>query len=393
MASTKLSKVFTKFFESEKAGGLILLGATILSISIASSSWGSQWISIWHHHLDASFGGIKLDLSAEQWINDGLMSIFFLMIGLEIERELYVGELKDIKNALLPIVAAIGGMLFPALLHYMMNKGTIYQQGMGIPMATDIAFALGMLSLVGKRVAPSIKIFLTALAIIDDLGAILVIAFFYSHGLSLVYLGAAIGIAVVLIILNKLRVMSLWAYLLPGIVMWYCMMQSGIHATISGVIVAFCIPFTSGDENSPSYKLQHFLHNPVAFIILPLFAMANTCLPLVSGWYEGLTTSNSLGIIAGLFIGKQFGILLLCWWLIRRGWATLPEGSSWKQLWGASILAGIGFTMSIFIANLAFSKKEIIDNSKFAILVASFISCVIGLLLLRSGKELPLTDN
>lgn len=393
MASGKLSRIFTQFFESEKSGGLILLGATFLSISIASSSWGSHWISIWHHKLDASFAMVHLDLSVEEWINDGLMSVFFLMIGLEIERELYAGELKDIKNALLPIAAAIGGMIVPALIHFMLNKGSSYQSGMGIPMATDIAFTLGMLSLVGKRVAPSIKIFLTALAIIDDLGAILVIAFFYSHGLSLIYLGAALGIAVILLLLKRLKVRTLWAYLLPGIVMWYCMMQSGIHATISGVILAFCIPFTTGDENSPSYKLQHALHKPVAFIILPLFAMANTCLPLVSGWYEGLTTSNSWGIMAGLFLGKQAGILLFSGWLIRRGWAAIPDGSNWKMLWGASILAGIGFTMSIFIANLAFSDSQIIEQSKFAILVGSFIACVIGLLVLRTGKELKETDN
>ncbi len=250
-------------------------------------------------------------------------------------------------------------------------------------MATDIAFALGMLALLGNRVPFSLKIFLTALAIIDDLGAILVIAIFYNDGISWVYLLSALGIFAGLFILGKLKVYNLLFYILPGIIMWYCMLKSGVHATITGVLLAFAIPFGGSGSKSPSYRLQHFLHKPVAFIILPIFALANTGLILSDGWANELTTNNSLGIILGLLIGKPVGILLFCFLLIKLKWGSLPTGISLKHLTGAGILAGIGFTMSIFIANLAFKDATTIQFSKISVLVGSALACIAGLIWLR----------
>ncbi len=383
----KLSVLFKDFFASERAGGLVLAICTVLSLVIANSEWGEAYRHFWHQSVNLSFSVISLDLTVEQWINDGLMTIFFLLVGLEIERELYAGELKEFRNALLPVIAAFGGMLIPAGIHYVMNNGTAFERGFGIPMATDIAFAIGMLSLAGKKVPPAVKIFLTALAIIDDLGAILVIAVFYSAGIKLLYLSIALLIAIALIILNKKRITPLYFYLIPGIAMWYCMLQSGIHPTIAGVILAFTIPFSSDNETTPSYKLQHFLHKPVAFLILPIFALANTGILVQPDWFHQLQSSNSLGIISGLVIGKTIGIFLFSWMVIKAGWSRLPESTTWKHMLGVSILGGIGFTMSIFISNLAFSDFHIIEESKMAVLAGSLIACVIGLLLLLSGKK------
>lgn len=383
----KLSRIFKDFFASERAGGLVLAICTVLSLLIANSNWGEAYSHFWHHKLDLSFAFIDLNLSVEQWINDGLMTIFFLMVGLEIERELYAGELKEPRNALLPIVAALGGMAVPAAIHYFFNQGTSFERGFGIPMATDIAFAIGMLSLAGNRVPPAVKIFLTALAIIDDLGAILVIAIFYSAGIQLLYLGIALFIGVFLFILNKKRVTPLYFYLIPGIVMWYCMLRSGIHPTIAGVVLAFLIPFSSEDESTPSYKLQHFLHNPVAFLILPIFALANTGIKLNANWFTQLQTSNSIGIISGLVVGKTIGILLFSWIVVKAGWSRLPESTGWRHMTGVAMLGGIGFTMSIFISNLAFDEFRIIEESKLAVLTGSFIACLFGLFVFKTSKK------
>ena len=270
------SKLFKDFFDSEKIGGLILLGCTIISLFIANSSFGETYNQFWHSYADLSFSSLNLKYSIEHWINDGLMTIFFLLVGLEIERELYKGELTSLKNALLPIGAAVGGMVVPAGIYFLVNLQSGNTAGFGIPMATDIAFALGMLALAGSRVPFSLKIFLTALAIIDDLGAITIIAIFYNTGISWAFLVSAMGIFFILMIMNKLGVKNLIFYLVPGVVMWYCMLQSGVHATITGVLLAFAIPFHDNDRKNPSYHLQHFLHRPVAFIILPIFALANT---------------------------------------------------------------------------------------------------------------------
>ncbi len=383
----ELTKLFKEFFNSEKISGIILLGCTIISLVIANSSSGEDYLHFWHSQLNLSFGSVRLDYSIEHWVNDGLMTIFFLLVGLEIERELYKGELSQARNAILPVGAAIGGMLVPALIYLLVNMNQPNASGFGIPMATDIAFALGMLALAGNRVPFSLKIFLTALAIIDDLGAIMVIAIFYNQGISWIYLGIALGIFALLMVFNKTGIKNLLFYLIPGVVMWYCMMHSGVHATISGVLLAFAIPFSKDDAHNPSYILQHFLHKPVAFIILPIFALANTGIVLADGWKDAMLTGNSLGIIAGLILGKPAGILLFSWLLIRTKYTSLPEGLQWKQLAGAAVLAGIGFTMSIFISNLAFSDPEVISYSKIAVLIASLMATVLGLMILLSVKR------
>ncbi len=380
---TKLTKLFVEFFESEQASGVILILCTVTSIIIANSYFGKNYSDFWHTKIGIEIGGLALKYSVEHWINDGLMAIFFLLIGLEIERELYIGELSDLKNATLPIFAAIGGMATPALFHFVFNRGTETQAGIGIPMATDIAFALGVLALLGSRVPVALKIFLTALAIIDDLGAIVIIALFYVGNFSFLYLVLALGIFAGLLIINLLGVRRLPFYLVPGFFMWYCMLQSGIHATIAGVLLAFAIPFARGDETSPSYKLQHFLHKPVAFIIMPLFALANTNLALSGNWIEELATANSVGIFAGLVFGKPLGIVLFSILAIKLGLSQLPSEVFWRHIIGAGFLGGIGFTMSIFITLLAFGDPEIIQSSKISILLSSLVAGITGFLILR----------
>jgi len=371
----KLTKLFKEFFDSEKAGGLILVFVTLLSLVIANSPWQSSYINIWH----ADIGGHPF----VHWINDGLMTIFFLLIGLELEREIYNGELSNIKNAALPIFGALGGMLVPAGIFLLLNFGIETRSGAGIPMATDIAFAIGILSLLGNRVPASLKIFLTALAVIDDLGAIIVIAIFYTTSLAFNNLFIALGIFALLLTLNRLKVHNLIPYLIGGIAMWYFMLNSGVHATITGVLLAFAIPFGDGGEKSPSYILQHFLHKPVAFFILPLFAIANTCIAIGDSWQSGLGQTNSLGIMAGLIIGKPLGIWLFSFIGVGLGFCILPSDLKWKNIIGAGFLGGIGFTMSIFITLLALDDAEIITNSKIAILIASFVAGTIGFLWLK----------
>ncbi|HET6556085.1 MAG TPA: Na+/H+ antiporter NhaA, partial [Prolixibacteraceae bacterium] len=318
-----------------------------------------------------------------QYINDGLMAIFFLMIGLELEREIYIGELSDLKSASFPIMGAIGGMLVPAALYMAFNFGTATQDGAGIPMATDIAFAIGVMSLLGNRVPSSLKVFLIALAVIDDLGAILVIALFYTKTILVNDLLISLGIFGTLLILNRLRVHNLIPYLIGGVVMWYFMLHSGIHATIAGVLLAFAVPFGNGDEKSPSFLLQHFIHKPVAFIILPLFALANTAIVIHPGWYNNLATDISLGIFTGLLIGKPLGIVVSSLLAVKLGFSSLPEGLQWKHILGAGILAGIGFTMSIFITLLAFENILLINQAKIAVMIASVIAGFIGFVWLK----------
>jgi NhaA family Na+:H+ antiporter len=371
----KRTRLFTEFFESEKAGGLILVFVTLLSLLLANSPWQTEYLELWHF----DFAGH----SVVHWINDGLMTIFFLLIGLELEREIYQGELSDIKNAALPLFGALGGMLVPAGIFLLFNFGTATQSGAGIPMATDIAFAIGILSLLGNRVPVSLKIFLTALAVIDDLGAIIVIAIFYTSTISFINLTFALGIMGFLFILNRKKVNNLIPYLVGGIAMWYFMLHSGIHATITGVLLAFVIPFGDGTKKSISYQLQHFLHKPVAFFILPLFALANTCIAVGDGWQNSLGHSNSLGIIVGLVIGKPLGIWLLSFIGVGLGLCVLPTGLKWKNIIGAGLLGGIGFTMSIFITLLAFEDSEVINNSKIAILIASSIAAILGFVTLK----------
>lgn len=371
----KLTKTFNAFFNNEKSGGLLLLFVTIISLYLANSSFQTEYIAFWEKDL----GGH----SVTHWINDGLMTIFFLLIGLELEREIYHGELSNIKNASLPIMAALGGMLVPAAIFLALNFGTATQNGAGIPMATDIAFAIGILSLLGKKVPSSLKVFLTALAVIDDLGAIIVIAIFYTTSISFVNLAIALGIWGFLFILNRMKIQNLIPYLIGGVVMWYFMLNSGVHATITGVILAFVIPFGDGGEKSSSYKLQHFLHKPVAFLILPLFAIANTCIAIQSDWHEGLSHANTIGIILGLVVGKPLGIVLFSSIGVSAGLCSLPKSLKWAHILGAGMLGGIGFTMSIFITILAFKDPETIVFSKIAILIASILSGVFGLIYLK----------
>jgi NhaA family Na+:H+ antiporter len=372
-----MSKLFAEFLESEKTGGIILVFCTVVSIITANSFLGEWYVHFWHTHVNLSFSFISLDYSIQHWINDGLMAVFFLLVGLEIERELYAGELKNFRNALLPIFAALGGMVVPAAIHFLFNHGTPAQGGIAIPMATDIAFALGVLSLLGSRVPVSVKIFLTALAIIDDLGAIVIIAIFYSKGLSLMYLGLAGGLFVFLLALNRLRFRRLSVYLVLGVFMWYCMLKSGVHATIAGVLLAFAIPFM-GDDDNPSYALQHFLHRPVAYLVLPLFALANTAIVISAGNAGTLLSGNSLGIILGLLTGKPLGILLFTFLAVYLKFSDLPQDMRWRGVLGVGFLGGIGFTMSIFIANLAFTENAMIQGSILSVLMASLLAGMIG---------------
>lgn len=290
---------------------------------------------------------------------------------------------------MLPIVAALGGVLIPAGIYLAFNWGTATQDGAGIPMATDIAFAIGMLALLGSRVPASLKVFLTALAVIDDLCAILVIAVFYTSDISLGYLGGAAGIFALMLVLNRLKVMAMWPYLILGAGMWYCMLHSGIHATLSGVLTAFAIPFGSGGKKSTSYILQHILHKPVAFFIVPVFALANTCIVFESGWMDGLFTNAGFGIYAGLVLGKPIGILLFSSLAVMAGLCALPGDLKWKHIAGASILAGIGFTMSIFVTMLAFTDKATITLAKTAIIFASLTAGIAGLIWLSMILKQP----
>lgn len=375
--------------ESESLSGVILTVCTVLSLILANSAFGESYRAIWETHAGFSIGKMDFHHSIADWINDGLMAIFFLMVGLEIERELFIGELSDRKRAMLPIIAALGGMAVPALIYFGFNAGERTVSGIGIPTATDIAFAIAIMGAVGNRVPISIKVFLTALAIIDDLGAILVIAIFYGHGFSLFHFGVAMGIWLILYLLGRRGVGSLWIYLPAGVVMWAFMMHSGIHATITGVLLAFAIPFQGGGQHAVSYKLQHALHRPVALLIIPVFALANTALVIDSGVMSQLGNPESLGIFFGLLLGKPIGIVIFSYASVAFGLASFGRGVKFSHILGAGTLAGIGFTMSIFITNLAFTNADWIQVGKISILIASTVAAVVGVLMLRFLTPAP----
>ncbi len=366
----KYIKPFDEFLKSEKASGIILIFCTVLSLVLANSPWKDANVQVWSFQLG--------DHSITYWINDALMTVFFLLIGLELQREFAVGELSDFKKASLPIVAAIGGMLVPATLFLCFNIGTVTQSGAGIPMATDIAFAIGILSLVGKKIPKTLIIILTALAVVDDLGAILVIALFYTNTLVPLNLFIALFIFWLLFLFKCFHVHHFLPYIIGGIVMWYFFQQSGIHPTITGVLLAFTIPFKRKKQPSLSATLQHHLHRPVAFIVLPLFALANTYITIPDTWAKGLTENHSLGIFAGLLIGKPLGIVLFSFVAVAFRFCALPQGITWKHFTGIALLGGIGFTMSIFITLLAFTNDATITESKIAILISSFLAGVFG---------------
>ena len=386
----RLSQTFQEFVRSGQAGGLLLIACTLVSLALANSPLATGYLGFWQ----VALGGLTVEL----WINDALMALFFLLVGLELKRELVSGELSSLRNALLPIVAASGGVLLPALIHWSLNGGTPTQAGIGIPMATDIAFALGVLSLLGKRVPASLKVFLAALAVIDDLMAIVVIAVFYTAQLSLPYLAGALATFGALLLLRRVgKVVRLLPYLAGGALMWFLMLKSGVHATIAGVLLAFAIPHAarSDDPASPSERLEHALHKPVAFLILPVFALANTGIVIGADWAGQLLSNNSLGIMIGLFAGKPIGITLFCVIAVTIGICRLPLDLAWRHILGAGMLGGIGFTMSIFITNLAFAgQAEVINAAKMAILCASLASGLLGFAWLKlRGAPTPVDTD
>lgn len=358
---------FQEFLHDSRAIGILLLVCTVLSLVLSNLSIGPAYVGLFHYEIHF-FEWLHLPHSPLHWINDGLMAIFFFLVGMEIKRELTVGELSNVKRAVLPMAAAVGGMLVPAAFYIVFNHGGSYEGGWGIPMATDIAFSLGVASMLGSRVPVNLKIFLTALAIIDDLGAILVIALFYGAGVKAPFLLGAALVMGLLWLLNKKKVpFGKWHFLL-GALLWYCVFNSGIHATIAGVLLAFMVPQDKLSE------LEHKLHNYVNFMILPLFALANTAIVLQLDMLGELSGVLSLGIVVGLFLGKPVGVVLASWLMVKSKVAELPRGVSWSQMTGAGILAGIGFTMSIFITCLAFADTATQDIGKIAILAAAVLS-------------------
>lgn len=382
-----LTQYFKEFFRSSQSSGIILMVCVAVSLLIANSSFAGNFQNFLNKEIGTDIFHLKYPVSI--WINDGLMAIFFLLVGLEIKREMIEGELSSFKNASLPIFAAIGGMLVPAVIYTVFNSGTAYANGWGIPMATDIAFSLAIVSMLGKKIPNSIKIFLAALAIVDDLGAILVIAIFYTEQIHWSYLLLSLGVTGLLFLLNYLKVTRIIFYLIPGIFLWYFLHHSGIHATIAGVLLAFSIPTNvSTTEISTLEKLEHQLHFPVSFLIMPVFALTNTNITFTKEMVSGLTSTLGSGIICGLVLGKLVGINLFSLIAVKFRLSSLPQNSSWRQMIGVGLLAGIGFTMSIFIALLSFKgQTEIQDEAKFAILIASFIAAVSGFIILKTASR------
>lgn len=429
----KILKPFQEFLNLEASGGILLLASTIAAMLWANLPFSDSYFHLWHTQIKIGIGSFSLDYSLHHWINDGLMAIFFFVVGLEIKREFLVGELSSAKQAALPVAAAIGGMLFPALFYFLLNPDGNGASGWGIPMATDIAFVIGIMALLGNSVPVSLKIFVTALAIADDIGAVLVIAFFYTSEISIISLVIAAIFLLLLIISNRLGVRSLLIYTLLGLGLWLAFLMSGIHATVAGVVLAFTIPsfsrintteFQSESKNlitefenagedganvlsneerqsivqtlesncekimTPLQRFEHGLNPWVSFFIMPVFAFANAGVPLSGDFFSELISPISLGIILGLFIGKQLGIFMFTWIAIKFRIASKPSGVSWKQIYSAGILAGIGFTMSLFITNLAFIDEPLINTAKVGIITASLISGIVGFILLKSNRNI-----
>lgn len=426
----KLTYPIQEFLHQQASGGILLIIATVIALAWANSPFAESYHHLWHTYVNIDIGGVGLNYSLHHWINDGLMVIFFFVVGLEIKRELLVGELSSAKKAALPIAAALGGMIFPALIYTIFNLGSESASGWGIPMATDIAFVVGILALLGNRVPLSLKIFILALAIVDDLGAVLVIAIFYTSNISLTSLMIAGGLIILLIAMNRLGVRNLLVYTLVGVALWLAFLKSGVHATVAGVLLAFTIPvssrintkkFKSETENlikefdnagehgedvltnserlsivdkienncekilTPLQRFEHGLHPWVSFFIMPVFALANAGVTIGSGLTSALIHPVSIGIILGLFLGKQIGIFGFSYLAVKLKLASEPEGVSWKKIYAAAILAGIGFTMSLFIANLAFTSPELLDTAKVGILSGSLISGIVGFIILKSA--------
>ena len=384
----RLTALFREFFQSQQSAGILLVVATVTSLLLANSGIAEEYTSFWKTEIGSNWGGFHLKHSLTGWINEALMTIFFLLVGLEIERELYIGELSSRKRAMLPVMAALGGMIFPALVYLLFNFNHPESiSGIGIPTATDIAFAIAIMGLLGDRVPPALKVFLTALAIIDDLGAIVVIGIFYGNGFSGLYLILTALICAALYFLNRKGNENFWIYLILGLSLWFCMLHSGIHATLAGVILAFALPFKSGTPATLSYRIEHKIQWPVTYIILPLFALSNTAITINSEMTGALLSPESLGIFFGLLIGKPVGIFLFSLLAIRLGIASLSSSINKTMIFGAGILGGIGFTMAMFVDNLAFTNTQQIDLGKISILIASTTAAVLGFLLLHLAAK------
>jgi len=430
----KLTYPIQEFLHQQASGGILLIIATVIALAWANSPFAESYHHLWHTYINIDIGGVGLNYSLHHWINDGLMVIFFFVVGLEIKREMLVGELSTAKKAALPIAAALGGMIFPAIIYTVFNLGSESASGWGIPMATDIAFVVGILALLGNRVPLALKIFILALAIVDDLGAVLVIAIFYTSNISLTSLMIAGGLIVLLIAMNRLGVRNLLVYTFVGIALWLAFLKSGVHATVAGVLLAFTIPvssrintkkFKNETENllkdfdnagehgedvltnserlsivdkienncekilTPLQRFEHGLHPWVSFFIMPIFALANAGVAVSDELGSALIHPVSIGIILGLFLGKQIGIFSFSYLAVKLKLASEPEGVSWKKIYAASVLAGIGFTMSLFIANLAFNSPELLNISKVGILTGSLLSGIVGFMILKSalGKK------
>jgi NhaA family Na+:H+ antiporter len=376
--SLRARRALADFLKDEAAGGYVLMIAAALALVVANSPLAETYFRALHLKLGP--------MGAQHWINDGLMALFFLLVGLEIKREVLDGQLSRPADVLLPGAAALGGVALPALIYLAFNRGHPDSiAGWAIPSATDIAFALGVLALLGPRVPTSLKVFLTAIAIMDDLAAIVIIALFYTAQLNLAALAGAGGVLLVLVALNRLKVLTLWPYLLLGAVLWVLVLKSGIHATLAGVALALTIPLREGDH-SPLHRLEHALHKPVAFAVTPLFGFANAGLSFAGVGLSALLDPVPLGVALGLFLGKQLGVFGVAFGLIRLGWARLPRGASFGQLYGVAVLCGVGFTMSLFIGALAFKDPALIDETKIGVLAGSLASALVGMLILRLAK-------
>ncbi len=383
----KLSKIFREFFESQQASGYLLIIGTALSLLLSNLDFGDSFISFWGTKIGIHSSQLHLEHSLVDWINDGFMTLFFLLVGIEIKRELVTGELNNPKKAMLPILGALGGMLIPALLFFLLNFNSPRTiMGVGIPTATDIAFAIAILGMLGDAVPNSLRIFLTALAIIDDLGAIVIIAIFYGTGVHWIWITSAAIIAGIILWFNYINFTHRWVYVLLGILLWFSMLHSGVHATIAGVLFAFLLPRESKKEGKMTDWFEHLLHKPVSYFILPLFAIANTALKIDSSIVSQWNSPLSLGIFFGLFIGKPLGIFSFCYISIKLKLTTLSNGIKFIHLLGAGILGGIGFTMSIFISNLAFYDILLVQISKITILVTSLCAAIVGYLMLKFSK-------
>ena len=375
------------FFNLEASGGIVLALAAIAAMIIANTSLNTWYESFIHAPVAIQIGSFSIAKDAHHWINDGLMAVFFFLVGLELKREVLIGELSNVKQIILPAGAALGGMIMPAIVYLFFNYNEPeFWRGWAIPAATDIAFALGILSLLGNRVPNSLKVFLVSIAIFDDIGAIIIIALFYTNDLSLGSLAIAGLCLPFLYLLNRRNVTSITPYLLIGVIMWVAVLKSGIHATLAGVVLALFIPLfdRTDPEHSPLEELEHDLQNTVSYGILPLFAFANAGISLKGAGFGELFHSVPLGIAAGLFIGKQVGVMLMCWLIFKLGISTMPKGMNFKQIYGAALLCGVGFTMSLFIGGLAFAGETPLFDERLGIIMGSIVSCIAGYMMLKA---------